>query len=494
MQFLSIIRIVGILVMCFSFTMLVPAFVALIYGDGGGRSFLEAFLLNFSVGTILWWFCRNNKQELRSREGFLIVVLFWVVLGSLGAVPFILLENPDLNFSQSIFESFSGLTTTGATVIIGLDSLPKAILFYRQFLQWLGGMGIIVLAVAIIPLLGIGGMQLYRAEMPGPLKEQKMRPRIAQTAKALWLIYLLLTVLCALAFWLAGMSVFDAISHSFSTVSIGGFSTHDTSIGYFNSEIINAITVLFLLISSCNFALHFTAFDKLQEGYKGKVKQNLFRLYWHDYEFRFFLFVQVSLFLICFSVLWANHYFEQLDTTFSQALLHSVAISTTAGFSAQDFSQWPSFLPLLLVLASFIGGCAGSTGGGVKMFRVLLLYLQGKREIHRFIHPNIVQPIKLGKHVLSERMVEGIWAFFSAYFFVFVVCWLATIACGMDTFDALNAVIASLNNLGPALGSVSSNFVQVPDSAKWVLTFAMVCGRLEVFTLLVILSPSFWQD
>lgn len=494
MQFLSIIRIVGILVMCFSFTMLVPAFVALIYGDGGGKSFLEAFVLTFSVGTVLWWLCRQHKYELRSREGFLIVVLFWVVLGSLGAVPFILLENPDLNFSQSMFESFSGLTTTGATVITGLDNLPKAILFYRQFLQWLGGMGIIVLAVAIIPLLGIGGMQLYRAEMPGPLKEQKMRPRITETAKALWLIYVSLTALCALAFWLAGMNAFDAIAHSFATVAIGGFSTHDASIGYFNSDIINYITVFFLLISACNFALHFALLDQYQGRYKGQAKKHILGLYWRDYEFRFFILVQLSLFLICFVVLFLYRYFDDVQTTFSQALFQSVSLSTTAGFTTNDFSAWPSFLPLLIVLASFIGGCAGSTGGGLKMFRVLLLYLQGKREVHRFIHPNVIQPIKLGKHVLSERIVDGVWAFFSAYFFVFIVCWIATIACGMETFDALNAVIATMNNLGPALGTVSSNFVHVPDSAKWVLTFAMVCGRLEVFTLLVILSPAFWRD
>lgn len=494
MQFLSILRIVGILVMCFSFTMLVPAFVALIYGDGGGRAFLEAFVLNFSLGTALWWFCRKHRQELRAREGFLIVVLFWVVLGSLGAVPFIILEKPDLNFSESIFESFSGLTTTGATVIQGLDSLPKAILFYRQFLQWLGGMGIIVLAVAIIPLLGIGGMQLYRAEMPGPLKEQKMRPRIAETAKALWMIYLLLTILCALAYWLAGMSGFDAISHSFATVAIGGFSTHDASIGYFNSDLINYITVFFLLVSSCNFALHFAVFDRLRDRNQKQPKHRFLGLYWRDYEFRFFISIQLALFLICFAVLFAYGHFDQPSITLSQALFQSVSISTTAGFTTSDFSLFPSFLPLLLVLASFIGGCAGSTGGGLKMFRVLLLYLQGKREIHRFIHPNVIQPVKLGKHVLSERIVEGVWAFFSAYFFVFVVCWLATIACGMETFDALNAVIASLNNLGPALGTVSQNFTQVPDSAKWVLTFAMVCGRLEVFTLLVILSPAFWRS
>lgn len=494
MQLASIIRIVGILVMCFSFTMLLPALVALLYGDGGGRAFLQAFLLNFSVGTLLWWFCRNEKSELRSREGFLIVVLFWIVLGVLGAVPFIILEQPDLNFSESIFESFSGLTTTGATVIAGLDNLPKAILFYRQFLQWLGGMGIIVLAVAIIPLLGIGGMQLYRAEMPGPLKEQKMRPRIAETAKALWLIYVSLTALCAVSYWLAGMSGFDALAHSFATVSIGGFSTHDASIGHYQSDAINYIAVFFLLVSACNFALHFAVIDQLGSRVKGARNINILRLYWKDYEFRFFILIQLSLFLLCIGGLWLHGYFATTNVSLSQALFQSVSISTTAGFTTTDFSQFPTFLPLLLVLASFIGGCAGSTGGGLKMFRVLLLYLQGRREIHRFIHPNVIQPVKLGKHVLSERIVEGVWAFFSAYFFVFVLCWLATIACGMETFNALNAVIACMNNLGPALGTVSQNFTAVPDSAKWVLTFAMVCGRLEVFTLLVILSPAFWRS
>lgn len=492
MQFFSIMRIVGILVMSFSFTMLLPACVALIYGDGGGKAFLEAFSLNFTVGALLWWLCRKQKQELRSREGFLIVVLFWVVLGTLGAVPFILLENPDLNFSESIFESFSGLTTTGATVITGLDSLPKAILFYRQFLQWLGGMGIIVLAIAIVPLIGLG--KLYRAEMPGPLKDQKMRPRIAETAKILWQIYFTLTISCTLAYWLAGMELFDALCHSFATISIGGFSTHDASIGYFNNSAINYITVFFLLISACNFALHFALFDQLTDKHNKQKSAVFKKLYWRDYEFRSFMLIQISLFLVCFAVLSVYGYFRDPQTTLDQALFQSVSISTTAGFTTNDFSLWPSFLPMLLVLASFIGGCAGSTGGGLKVIRVLLLYLQAKREIHRFVHPNATKPIKLGKHVFSDRVEEGIWAFFSAYVFVLILCWLATIACGMGAFDALNAVVASLNNLGPAAGSVSSNFVHVPDSAKWVLTFAMVCGRLEVFTLLVILSPVFWRD
>ena len=463
-QFFTIVRIVGVLVMSFSVTMLLPALVALIYGDGGGQEFLRAFLLNFC---------------------FLIVVLFWIVLGGLGAVPFILLEHPDLNFSESVFESFSGLTTTGGTVITGLDELPKSILFYRQFLQWLGGMGIIVLAIAILPMIGLG--KLYRAEMPGPLKD-------AETAKMLWQIYFLLTFLCAVAFWLAGMSPFDAISHSFSTISIGGFSTHDASIGYFESSAINYIAVCFLLISSINFGLHYALFSRLSDR---KIEQKvgvIGQLYWQDYEFRSFVFIQVTLFVVCVAVLMLYNYYGGFSLTVEQAMFESVSISTTAGFSTSDFSAWPSFLPLLLVLASFIGGCAGSTGGGLKVIRVLLLYLQANREIHRFVHPNSVKPIKLGKHIFSDRIEEGIWAFFAAYFFVFVLCWFGAIACGMSIFDAFNAVLACLNNLGTALGNVSGGFAQVPDSAKWVLVLAMVCGRLEVFTLLVILSPVFWKD
>ncbi|QIW15009.1 potassium transporter [Pasteurellaceae bacterium RH1A] len=493
MQFLSIFRIVGILIMSFSVIMLVPACVALIYGDGGGRSFVEAFLFECLFGAMLWWLCRDKKQELRSREAFLLVVAFWFVLGMMGAVPFILLENPDLNIAESIFESFSALTTTGATVIVGLDHLPKAILFYRQFLQWFGGMGIIVLAVALMPLLGVGRMQLYRAEMPGPLKEQKTHPRVSEMAKALWLIYFSLTLLCAVAYWLAGMSPFDAISHSFSTISIGGFSTHDSSMGYFNSPTINYIASFFLILSACNFSLHYAFVAQFREKQALKQRADIGRFYWRDFEFRFFILVQVVLLAICFAVLMLYNYFDSPQAAFSQALLQSVSLSTTAGFTSNDFSLWPSLLPTLLVLASFIGGCAGSTGGGLKAVRVLLLYLQSRREIQRFIHPNIIQPIKLGKSVLPDRIVEGIWAFLSAYFFVLILCWLAVIACGMNSFDGLNAVIASINNLGPALGSVSSNFTHVPDSAKLVLTFAMMCGRLEVFTLLVILSPSFWR-
>ena len=486
MHILSIIRIIGILIMCFSGTMLIPAFVALIYGDGGGKAFMQAFALSLTVGMLLWWPCHHHKQELRSRDGFLIVVAFWFVLGGLATLPLLLFDAPHLTVASAVFEAFSGLTTTGATVMTGLDNLPKAILFYRQFLQWLGGMGIIVLAIAIIPLLGIGGMQLYRAEMSGPMKDQKIQPRIAETAKALWFVYFFLTMSCALAYWLAGMTPFDALTHSFSTVSIGGFSTHDASIGYFNSSAINFITVIFLWISACNFALHFRAFSTLG-------RENILKIYTKDPEFRFFMSIQILLIVACTLVMISHQYFDSSWQDFEQVVFQAVSISTTTGYTTSNFAEWPSFVPMLLIIASFIGGCAGSVGGGLRVARILVLYLQGARELKRFVHPNLVYPIKWGKNVLDERVIGSIWAFFSAYLLVFTICLLSVIACGVEPFDAFNAVLASINNLGPGLGSVSSNMTAMPDSAKWVLTIAMVCGRLEIFTLLALFTPAFWK-
>ena len=435
---------------------------------------------------LLWWPCHHHKQELRSRDGFLIVVAFWFVLGGLATLPLLLFDSPHLTVASAVFEAFSGLTTTGATVMTGLDNLPKAILFYRQFLQWLGGMGIIVLAIAIIPLLGIGGMQLYRAEMSGPMKDQKIQPRIAETAKALWFVYFFLTMSCALAYWLAGMTPFDAITHSFSTVSIGGFSTHDASIGYFNSSAINFITVIFLWISACNFALHFRAFSTLG-------RENILKIYTKDPEFRFFMSIQILLIVVCTLVMISHQYFDSSWQDFEQVVFQAVSISTTTGYSTSNFAEWPSFVPMLLIIASFIGGCAGSVGGGLRVARILVLYLQGARELKRFVHPNLVYPIKWGQNVLDERVIGSIWAFFSAYLLVFTICLLSVIACGVEPFDAFNAVLASINNLGPGLGSVSSNMTAMPDSAKWILTIAMVCGRLEIFTLLALFTPAFWK-
>ena len=481
----SIIRIVAMLIGLFSLTMLPPVFVAFIYQDGGGNDFLAAFFVTLFIGFVFWLPNRRHKAELKAREGFLIVVLFWATLGSVGAIPFLMSSSVDMNLATAFFESFSGLTTTGATTIAQLDDLPKSILFYRQMLQWFGGMGIIVLAVAVLPMLGIGGMQLYRAETPGPVKDSKMTPRIAETAKALWYVYLCLTVACMLAFWIAGMSLFDALGHSFSTVSIGGFSTYDASMGHFDSEVINIITVVFLIISGINYALHFTVFS---------AKKLSFDVYRRDPEVRAFIFIQVILTIICFWMLMGHDVYNSIETTFSHALFQSVSISTTAGFTTTSFSDWPLLLPVLLIFSSFIGGCAGSTGGGLKVIRVLLLNLQGQRELKRLVHPKAVYKIKLGDKALPDRVVEAVWGFFSTYALVFIVCMLALLMTGMDELSAFSSVVAMLNNLGPGLGEVAVHFNDVSDASKWVMIIAMLFGRLEVFTLLVLFTPVFWKN
>ena len=483
MQFRTIIRILGLLVALFSTTMIPPAIVSLIFEDGSGLPFLLAFFLCLFTGLAFWYPNREFRRDLRAKEGFLIVVLFWTVLASFGALPLLLLEQPQMTVTDAFFESFSGLTTTGATVIEGIDYLPKAVQFYRQQLQWLGGMGIIVLAVAILPILGVGGMQLYRAETPGPVKDSKMTPRIADTAKHLWYIYLSITTACMVSYWLAGMNLFDAICHAFSTVAIGGFSTYDASIGHFDSPLINAICVVFLWIAALNFALHYAAASG--RSLKG---------YFKDPEFKAFFFIQMGLVLICFLVLVHFAVYATAEAAFDQALFQAVSISTTAGFATADFANWPAFLPIILIFASFIGGCAGSTGGGLKVIRVFLLYLQGKREVDRLIHPKAVYAVKLGDRAMPERVVEAVWGFFSAYAMVFVIIMIGLIGTGMDNVTAFSATAATLNNLGPGLGAVSSTFADVSDGGKWLLITAMLFGRLEIFSLLVLFSPTFWRS
>ncbi|MFD1619852.1 TrkH family potassium uptake protein [Thalassotalea marina] len=482
MQYKNIIRILGLLVSLLSVTMLPPAFISLVYRDGGGVSFLMAFIFCLVAGITAWYPQRNEKGDLRAREGFLIVVLFWTVLASFSAIPLMLLETPNLSITDAFFESFSGLTTTGATILTQIDGLPHAVLWYRQQLQWLGGMGIIVLAVAILPMLGIGGMQLYRAETPGPVKDSKMTPRIADTAKHLWFIYVGLTVACTLSYWGAGMTMFDAICHAFSTIAIGGFSTHDLSMGYFQSPLINFICVFFLIIAGVNFALHFAV-----------LNSKSLRAYFYDPEFKVFILIQLVLTLICFAVLMSYGIYQTGFEAFDQALFQAVSISTTAGFATTSFADWPTMLPILLIFASFIGGCAGSTGGGMKVVRVLLLYLQGVRELNKLVHPKAIFTIKLGKKALPNRVVEAIWGFFAAYAAVFVICMLLLLASGVDDITAFTAVAACLNNLGPGLGEVAANFAPLGDFSKWVLIVAMLFGRLEIFTLLVLFLPAFWR-
>ncbi len=475
-------RVLGILLAWFSFTMLPPILVDVIYAEHAYAPFAVAFLITLLTGLLLWYPVRSARDDLRLRDGFLIVVLFWTVLGLFGALPLWLSNSVSIGITDSIFESISGLTTTGATVIVNLDELPKSILFYRQALQWLGGMGIIVLAVAILPILGVGGMQLYRAETPGPVKDTKLTPRIKETAKALWYIYLSLTIACALGYWLAGMSVFDAIGHSFSTVAIGGFSTHDESIGYFRSVAIETVAIIFMLLSGLNFGLHFITW-----------KSQSLRHYFQDAEFKTYFLVIISITIITTLFLRVNEVYLSIGDAFLKAVFHTVSIATTAGFTTSQYSLWPSFLPLLLILASFIGGCAGSTGGGMKVIRVLLLAKQGMREMMRLIHPNAKIAVKIGTKPVDGRIIEAVWGFFSAYIAVFVVMLLLLMASGLDQVTAFSAVAATLNNLGPGLGEVGANYTSINDFSKWVLCLGMLLGRLEIFTLLVVLTPAFWR-
>ncbi len=483
MHLFAIQRILGLLLAVFSLTMLPPAALSWWFEDGALRSFLTAFFLVLAVGLMLWLPVRKIRREMRVRDGFLIVVTFWVALGISGSVPLALDRDLSFSLTDSVFESISGLTTTGATVITGIDLLPPSILFYRQLLQWLGGMGIIVLAVAILPMLGIGGMQLYRAETPGPLKDNKLTPRITETAKALWYIYLSLTIVCALAYWFAGMNGFDAISHSFSTVAIGGFSTHDASLGYFDKPLVEGIAIVFMTISGVNFALHFSA-------WRGRSV----RTYLADAEFKTYVSLLCAIAAITSSYLFLSQTYTDPASALRYGVFQAVSISTTTGFTTSGYHIWPSFLPVMLLFASFIGGCAGSTGGGLKVIRVLLLFKQGFSEIVRLMHPNAQVPIKVGGKYMPDRVVNAVWGFFATYVATFSIMLLVLMATGLDQVTAFSAVAACINNLGPGLGQVGLHYGELSNTAKWILSLAMLMGRLEIFTLLVVLSPGFWRS
>lgn len=482
MNFGVVQRVLGILLTVFSFTMLPPVAVAVLYDETTAPTFLLVFGVTLTMGLVLWIPVARDRRELRLRDGFVIVGMFWTVLSLFGALPLLGLEDDySLRPVDAVFESTSGLTTTGATVITLLDELPRSILYYRQQLQWLGGMGIIVLAVAVLPMLGIGGMQLYRAETPGPMKDSKLTPRITETAKALWYIYLGLTVACALAYALAGMQLFDAIGHAFSTVAIGGFSTHDASIGYYESTPIYAVAIFFMVVCGANFSLHFVALRRIS-----------LRPYREDSEFRAYAGFLLAVSLITVLYLYLSHWYS-LKQSLVHGIFQVVSIATTTGFTTVEYFAWPGFLPVLLLFMSFVGACAGSTGGGMKVIRFLLLWKQGQREIVRLIHPSAQVPVKVGNKRLPEDVVSAVWGFFALYIATFAVIMLLLMATGLDQVTAFSAVAACINNLGPGLGAVGTNFSDINDVSKWVLCLAMLLGRLELFTLVVMMTPTFWR-
>ena len=471
----KILNFFGLLLIMFGVSFAIPLLVAVFYEESLVAVFGSGMSLLIALGFLCWFLTKDNEQELSLSDGFVITVLFWIVLSVSGSIPFILFG---FSVVDSFFESMSGITTTGATVFAGLDELPKSLLIYRQLLQWLGGMGLIVLAIAVMPLLGIGGGQLFKTQTPGPMSEQRLTPRITSTARALWSIYLVLTVLCVLAYRFAGMNYFDAVSHAFSTVSIGGFSTHDLSIGYFDSLSIEVVCIVFMLLSAMSFAVHYSAI------YRKQVLK-----YFYDPELRFFISALiVILSLVCLSLISNN-----IEDPIRNGIFQTVSILTTTGFLTEEYSSWPTYVSFMLLVGAFIGACSGSVGGGIKSWRILIMLKHAYKQIFKIIHPDSINTIKLGKKVVDSNVSEAVWGFFSIYIISFMVLFLLVLATGLDFISAFSAVGACLNNLGPGLGEIASNYASVPSATKLILCFAMILGRLEIFTFLVVLMPAFWR-
>ncbi|MFN3715861.1 MAG: TrkH family potassium uptake protein [Thiobacillus sp.] len=478
-----VVHVLGLVVLIFSFAMLVPLTTALIGHDAAQHAFDEAFLVTLGIGSALWAGARRWRRELKTRDGFVLVLLVWTGLPAVATLPF-LIYAPDMSFTDAYFETMSGLSTTGATVMRHLDALPPSLNLWRHLLNWLGGMGIIVLAVAILPLLGIGGRQLLKAELPGPIKDTKLTPRIADTAKMLWVVYAAITLACVLALRLAGMDWFDAICHAFAALSLGGFSTHDASVGYYDSPLIEAVLIFFMLVAALNFVTHLLVF-----------RQKSLLPYCRDPE------VFGVLGLVCASILGVSFYVWQAGVypEFVTALRHVsfnlVSLATDCGFSSADFNQWPIFAPMWMLALSCVTASSGSTGGGLKMIRAVLMFRQGVRELERQLHPAARLPVKIGGHAVPNQIIFAVQAFVMMYVATVVGMTMLLLASGLDFLSAFSAVIACINNAGPGLGEVgpASNFAGLSDFQTWVCSFTMLLGRLELFTVFVLFTRAFWR-
>jgi len=470
------------IIMLFGLTMLAPLILSYVTNDGAQSAYDEAFALTMLSGALLFYRYRKCKRDLTIRDGFLMVVLVWSVLPAFAAVP--LMIHLGISHTDAYFEAMSGLTTTGSTVLSNLDTLPMSINLWRHLLVWIGGMGLIVLAIAILPLLGIGGRQMFKAETPGPMKDSKMTPRIAETAKGLWLVYLGVTVACILSYRWAGMDWFDAFCHAFSTMGLGGFSTHDASFGFFDSPEIEFVAIVFMLIAGMNFGTLFLA-----------VIGRSVRPYLRDPEAGWFIGVTLfSIFMVAMYI-WKDGVYAEFETALRYAAFNVVSIATTTGYASVDYALWPIFAPLWMLFLSSFATSAGSTGGGIKMMRALLLYKQVFRELLRAMHPNAVYNVRIGGQVAPQPILFAVLAFAFMYMVSVVSMTLVLAFTGLDIISAFTAVVASINNTGPGLGVVgpSTTYEVLDDFQTWVCTFAMLLGRLEIFTLLVVLTPSFWR-
>jgi trk system potassium uptake protein TrkH len=481
MQIKTIVHILGLLLVLLSLTLVPPILVEYAYGDGSYLPFLFSFGLTISTGCLLWFPFRRNRQELRTRDGFVIVVLFWLLLALSSALPFMLSENAHLTFTDAFFDAMSAVTTTGASTLTGLDELPHSFLYYRHQLQLIGGMSIIVLAMAILPMLGVGGMQLYRAETSSPIKDDKLTPRITETARMIWVIYLALNGACTLAYWAFGMDFFDAVCYSFSTVSTGGLAPHDVSLGYYASAWIKWVAIIFMILGALNFNLHYFLFH-----------QKKLSVYWQDPESRFFLKMMVFMFAVVYAVQFIVLKLPTeniLDTFFTV-----VSLNTTTGLTTVTLEMFPLSVSILLLFGAVMGGCAGSTAGGLKAIRVYLLQKQGQREIQRLIHPHANYLIKIGNKEVPAKVIEAVWGFLAVFIALFTLLLLLLLATEQDLLTAYSSLLASISGAGVGMGKASVDYQALQDSSKWILSFAMLAGRLEIFTLLVLCSPTFWRN
>ena len=479
----AVLNVLSVVIMIFALCLLFPLLCSFLIGDSAQTAYDEALLVTAVAGALLWAMTRKMRRELQPRDGFLLVALVWTVLPAFATLP-LLFYLPELSFTDAYFEAVSGLTTTGATVLSGLDKLPPSINIWRTFLVWIGGMGVIVLAVAILPLLGVGGSQMYKAETPGPMKDTKLTPRIAETAKGLWLVYLCITVACILCYRLAGMNWLDAMMHAFSTIGLGAFSSHDASYGHWNSPAIEVVAVYFMLLAGINFGTHFLAW-----------RRGSFLPYARDPEVGLYLLVVIGSVLGIAYFLLANQTYASFWTALRFSAFNVVSIATTTGFSNVDYSLWPVFAPVWMLFLCSFATCSGSTGGGIKMIRAELMARQAVREMTRIIHPRAVVPVKLGGAPVENSIIFAVLAFILVYNGSVIAMTMLLAASGVDIVTAFSAVIACINNTGPGLGRVgpATTYAALNDFQIWICTIAMLLGRLELFTLLVVFTPGFWR-
>jgi trk system potassium uptake protein len=487
-HYLIVFAVLGGVLMLFALAMAVPLAFAFFGGDAALPAYGSAMAVTFGCGVALFMACRygaaqHMRRELQPRDGFLLVTLVWAVLPAFGALP-LMFHFPNLSFTDAYFEAMSGLTTTGATVLTGLDNMPTSINVWRCFMVLLGGMGILVLAVAILPLLGVGGSQIYKAETPGPMKDDKLTPRIAQTARGLWGVYFCIAASCFFALHFAGMGWADAFMHMCSVMGLGGFAAYDASFGYFNSPLIEAVAVFFMLLAGINFALYFVAWRK----------RSLMGL-WRDLEARLFLLLMLASVLGIAVFLTAHGVYPTFLESLRHAAFSVVSIATTTGLATVDYAQWPIFAPVLMLFLCCFATCAGSTGGGIKMVRALLLLKQARNELKRIVHPRAVLPVTLGGGVVDAKVMQSVLAFMLIYGGVIIIATLLMLASGLDVVTAFTAVIATINNTGPGLGQVgpANNFQGLTDFQTWVCSITMLLGRLELFAVLVLFTPAFWR-